>query len=338
MASVSSFVWTYYTIGGLVVCLLAVIFNTAVLAILLHKRELLHNPFYIYILNLLATNLVVLIINGPLALLVGGYQVWWFSMDFCDVYLYFSYVLGSVSLLCHLLITTNRIWAVMFPISYKRLHTRKVAALICLSMWIAIHVLMLPGVIINKFNALPLEEYGCIINVISCDKLIAWNAVSEMILTLLNLLIVTAYPFILVKHHRRQRIRPGASQMPAISVPRWSTLWQRFRPAATGDEASHSREDGSLSLGQRATGKQPRLSHRKRQNASAFWVLTLSTGSVFFLLTPCLVYTCFISLGGAYDVNIFNIVTMVYTAQAAVDPLLFVLALTELRSFRKKQP
>ena len=65
----------------------------------------------------------------------------WFFISFFNFFLQAGISGG------HILIAVNRTWAVLHPISYRSIHSKRVAVLLCAGMWCYIHVVLLPGII-----------------------------------------------------------------------------------------------------------------------------------------------------------------------------------------------
>lgn len=61
----------------------------------------------------------------------------------CTVYNYKT-MLESVIMHSHLLIAINRMWAVIFPMHYRRHHSRRMAICQCVATWVYVSAYMLP--------------------------------------------------------------------------------------------------------------------------------------------------------------------------------------------------
>lgn len=170
--------WTYVPVLSSIITVAGIITNGPVLLVIVKNHSTLLTPFNIYLVNLLIGNLLNLFLFFPLNVIHLAYgDHWWLGFSACTLYLYGLLVLNASMGHCHLLITVNRLWAVSFPISYRNRHRKSVAILICLAMWVYLHVTLLPGVIMDAvYYRLPVETSGCSFNAEATNSQSHWVA------------------------------------------------------------------------------------------------------------------------------------------------------------------
>lgn len=97
-----------------------IVLNSIVLGHFLKYRHL-RTPFAIYLINLLSTNFACAWLQSPAKFIVGLYNSNWTVLNsaVCTVNLYGAGVVGAGTMTSHVLITINRLWALVFPLSYK---------------------------------------------------------------------------------------------------------------------------------------------------------------------------------------------------------------------------
>ncbi|XP_055342121.1 5-hydroxytryptamine receptor 1D-like [Paramacrobiotus metropolitanus] len=155
--------WNTFAIIMLITAATTAILNMLVL-VTFFRGTAFHTPFNIYLVNLMAANLLHILLVKPFDLISTVARGWNLSFSTCTYYLWASYIVDSGMYHATALIAINRIWAVTFPVSYKYRHTRVAAGCICLGSWVYVHTLQLPEII---RDALCDETSGKNITVIS---------------------------------------------------------------------------------------------------------------------------------------------------------------------------
>ncbi|XP_055349548.1 melanopsin-A-like [Paramacrobiotus metropolitanus] len=269
-------------------------------------RPRLCTPFAMYLINLLTANILMTLAN-PLRTIELMRTDWFAWSRWCLVLIYSDWVSSAVVLHSHFLITTNRIWAIVLPISYRNVHNRKVAVGICAVMWLYCHVWLLPLFIrdflyYGNFDS----DRWCIINV--NEQLVYSQVIQVVVFLLPYVAILIAYPFL----YYRRRMQMRSVMHNQKSIPS-SEEHSNKTPAST--------EQGQL------TTKKP-----GRENSTGFTVLTVQTISVFICWTVTKVYG---TVGTFMDIEIGwlgQLGTTMYLVQMVLDPILFTLALPDLRA------
>ncbi|GAU97137.1 hypothetical protein RvY_08489 [Ramazzottius varieornatus] len=133
--------------------------NGSVLALYVLQPSLC-SPFAIYMINLFIANLIEIALRYPIDLVNELHGRWWTSWSSCTVSLYCVYVVQGAMYNAHAVIALNRLWAIACPRSYHQKHTRKYAITVCVSMWIYLHIFLLPGVVSDAMYYRPTLTAG----------------------------------------------------------------------------------------------------------------------------------------------------------------------------------
>ena len=94
----------------------------------------------------------------------------------CNIYLYPNWVFACAICWAHMLIDTNRMWAISRPISYRTTHLVRKAVILCLAMWVFVHGT--PVIVDARFFRLPEKTNGCMINVPEQVVCLVWIRLS----------------------------------------------------------------------------------------------------------------------------------------------------------------
>ncbi|XP_055335696.1 alpha-2B adrenergic receptor-like [Paramacrobiotus metropolitanus] len=191
--------WTFVPVTETLIFPCAIILNGVILVSFLRSKQL-RIPFNIYLASVLASNIILAILNSPLDVLNFISPYWWLGDAWCTVYQYAINVSSGIVMYSHILITINRIWAVTFPHSYRQHHTQKNALILVVLIWVCVHAVTLPGVVMDAvLYRLPVEKNGCALNM---------TAMPFLIYAIPNGFIIVAYPFLLYKRLQRRKVAP----------------------------------------------------------------------------------------------------------------------------------
>ncbi|XP_055348560.1 alpha-2 adrenergic receptor-like [Paramacrobiotus metropolitanus] len=264
------------------------------------RREL-RTSFTIYLMFLFCSNIIYALGGYPLEVMRQGFPGRWFlSHAACAFYIYQIWVFCPVAMHMHVLITLNRLWAIYFPVSYKNIHSERVAVLMCAGVALYCHVICLPVVVMDlMYYHLPEKQYGCLLNATAQSTFTSVVAVISQFIPVV--IVVGAYPFLWYKHLKRKKI----------------------------GLANPSRRDTIF-----VTNIDTKLAFRKIEASSSrpFVVLTLLTVSVLVCWTPdqtAWTISCFTAVNDSPGLRYTT--SVLFTLQAALDPILFALS---LRTFR----
>lgn len=303
--------WSAFAISTLIIFLLVLSTNGVTLCMFI-KDNRLRTPFGVFLMFLLAANILFALLQNPLEIINNLYPKWWLGSGWCSVYIYATYITAACSIHSHVFITCNRIWAIVFPISYKHANSTKLAVLSCSCLWLYVHVVLLPGYIQDAMlYRLPLETNGCSLNATAQET---WSIATQFIIYLLpEVVILSTYPFLWYKRSQRLKLRNHR-----VSPNSQLRLREKepVEPASTAVNTTNSRT---------------RKRESKESSSRAFIALTLLTASVLICWTPNNVFftvAAFLPLD--YPV-VLRVTTILQTFQSVLDPVFFVIALKDLR-------
>ncbi|XP_055347528.1 5-hydroxytryptamine receptor 1B-like [Paramacrobiotus metropolitanus] len=175
---------------GLTKLVVEVLLNAFLLIVLLTARTL-HTPFTIYLVNLVIATLLFIILFEPISIM--------YSLDafrsrlgekVCGLFKYATYNLPDVIVQTHIVITLNRVWAILKPHHYQRRHSRKLAIGFCLWTWVYPHVIVVPGLILDAtvYNIPVTQISFCMLNMKALRGWLMARASAMMLLPILFLI------------------------------------------------------------------------------------------------------------------------------------------------------
>ncbi|XP_055337909.1 olfactory receptor 1-like [Paramacrobiotus metropolitanus] len=288
--------WHPMQICELAACLIGSVSNLVIAVVLLLDKHL-HTPFTVYLLLLLTSNLLQASVFYPLDIISHLYShAWWLGERACDLFNYFIFVFGGVLMQSHALITFNRLWAITFPLSYRNYHSTRVALLLCGGCVAYVHLVCLPGVVIDAlYYRPPVDRFKlCSLDI---GRQFPWAVASEVIIYIAPIVfVVGAYPFLFHKQHQRKGAVHGSKQ----------------------DSVMDSK----------VTGAHP----ARKEHSHGFVVLTLSSVGIMVSFAPGQIVALLMLAGVGGDLRQASLVTAILALiQPALDPIFFVLCLKDLR-------
>ncbi|XP_055353624.1 5-hydroxytryptamine receptor 1A-beta-like [Paramacrobiotus metropolitanus] len=281
---------------------LVIVCNTAGLASL-YRTTAISGSFKPYIANLLLANLAMAILENPLDILFElSCDRWTLSWAACDFFLYCNYVFAGWEMHAHLLITVNRLWAMIFPYNYRHRHTMTTSFVLTTGAFIYVHAWILPGLVRDSlfFRIMGRE---CEVN---GDAQRPWQLMVQTFLFLAPIAFVAgSYVCLVVRQRMRLKTRPDAPEIELQS-----------RPTDNG-----------------TSGEAPAaLKKTRRQNSRAFFILTLLTCSLVVTWTPYQV--CQLLQIGGVTVNddVVGALDVLWIIQSILDPLLSTSIVSDVRT------
>ncbi|XP_055349770.1 rhodopsin-like [Paramacrobiotus metropolitanus] len=176
------------------------ILNFTVLSVYILRPKM-RTPFAVYIISLLISNILDLLLYFPFMIAnnIGtDTNHFVFGETGCSVFGYGVSISRAFCLCSHALITLNRIWAMTFPISYKNLHGYRFAVMLCSGVFIAIHALMIQGLVLSeRSRPRPVEKWGCWYQVRTGSVA---NSIGFHLFYTAPVLIVATYPYLFFKY------------------------------------------------------------------------------------------------------------------------------------------
>ncbi|XP_055341966.1 muscarinic acetylcholine receptor gar-3-like [Paramacrobiotus metropolitanus] len=159
-----------------------------------------------YIMTLAASNIVYVTMSGTIGIsnLGSSGQSWKLGVEACTAQNYNYYAISGVAVHLHLLVSLSRAWALFRPISYRNHHTIRVAIAFCVGAVLYVHILVLPGFILDAvYYRVPVEN-GCWID---ASRQTVWMTfVTVVVYDLPKLFIPVCYPVLLWKTLQRRKI------------------------------------------------------------------------------------------------------------------------------------
>ncbi|OWA50865.1 hypothetical protein BV898_15368 [Hypsibius exemplaris] len=299
-------VWTFSAFFYLVISIIGVIGNGFILLLIICNRRHRTSPFNFYVLNLLSANFLSSLVLYPMSVYYERnyhHPKWYFGIPSLSVYLYFQNVLAMGMVNTHAIMAANRVWAIIFPVSYRTHHSRKFAMLTCLVMWTYVHIFdggyMISAVIGLYYRLTLLKLSGCLSK--PSPMVLAWAKTNNLVVFALPvLLVIVSFPVVMVVRIRRQR--------------------QRDRERAHQLVSNHNTSSTQASV---FVVVQPAP---VRRSSDKFIVLAVLTVSVAVFYVPQVVVYLLGDFAGLFGQN-----AMFYTCQTLIDPVLLTLAIEPLR-------
>lgn len=314
-------VWNFSACFTLVVCVSSLSLNGTIFAVFLKNSQLRNNPFSVHLMFLLWYNLLLAGFQNPLGVVESLYKRWWLGKGWCVVYRYSGSVITALGMYTHVLVTFSRLWAISFPISYRRIYTKKTAVSLCICMAIYVHMIYLPEFIPKMVLINSATLNNCrnqYTNSIHVQFIMYVGAISIMLL---------AYPFIY--HKQRQRIKERMARVGPSVVSSGQVV-------GSGMEQSDARSGLHNTLEVSETTHHRQRLQRADPRSYGFAVLTLLTCSATICWTPATVIFLVHSFKPIKYSMIFQIALTLFSIQPILDPILFTIALADLRrAFRK---
>ncbi|XP_055346548.1 muscarinic acetylcholine receptor M4-like [Paramacrobiotus metropolitanus] len=210
--------------GIITTTVLSVTFNVLGVLFALSSASL-RTPFNVYIVALMCSNIAFETWECSMLGLMDAYGLVGLGSSVCTLRLYGVYVLAPIVYHTHFLITLNRAWAILWPVSYRARHNHTVAGLLCAAMVGYVHLMMLPELLRDHlYYRLPLE-YGCWLNAARQVTLTEFTSIWMYDVPCACVYII--YPFLLWKMLARRRAKrrnrsdnPAAQRAPLESSNR----------------------------------------------------------------------------------------------------------------------
>ncbi|XP_055330403.1 uncharacterized protein LOC129582814 [Paramacrobiotus metropolitanus] len=283
--------------------ILMAILNSVLAAVFLSKPDL-RSSFASYLTALLIFNALVSI-HGFLNVVKSRYPVYMRNQRLCDFRLYVSWVITGIPLNLHILITINRIWAIAFPVSYRNRHSPRLAWLLVASVVVYVHVVCLPGVLLDVLYYRMPPEKGCSINSLAMPR---WNQMAMLLIYEFPIVFIGISWIYLLAKQRRQRNTVAAITMATV---------------ATNNDGSNPHEHAH-------SGK---VRSKRRRFTRGFIVFSTLTLSALLCWTPYETYYviwAFVDLNET-DRRFIMLCLGLYLIQPVLDPILIVLTMPDLR-------
>lgn len=300
--------WSFSPIFSLIICITTIISNGTLLLLFAKDRNL-RTPFTIYLIILLSANVLNTFIDNPLDIFRSLHEDWPLGYGWCSLSIYLEYFVAGGILYTHALISLNRTWALVFPISYRKNHSKKLALMACLTVWTFIHILLLP-MYLN--DALYYRSSGgeCYLNSAAQPK---WAvAIQFLIFCVPEVVILLIYVLILCKR-KQKRVVAAAVAMIVFS------------------DTHETRQRSRINNG-RATNKEM-AKVGTIYCAYPLIALSLLTASVIICWTPRILLETVATLTEVSDHDaLFEVFDVIFVLQPIMDAIVFGISIPELRT------
>ncbi|OQV17857.1 hypothetical protein BV898_07988 [Hypsibius exemplaris] len=300
--------WSVLSVFQLVATLSGFVSNTLVFVAFAVNRSL-WTPFNVYVINLVFANWTLIVTEFPMDVISGLYSGQWpLGEVACTYYILTSWYLQPVVFYSHQLIAINRIWAISFPLSYRRIHSTRTAVGLCGAMWCCVLVFLAPGLVRDTlYFRIPLSE-----NHTLCDlnQDVQWSwavAIQIMFYIWPQIFMVLALVVIFCVQKKRQQARDA-----------WRSNF--IRPARS-QEVQNQGQGTNIHPGNRVS----------KENQGNI-VLLLLTISVTICWTPNNIYYMWQFIKRHDNQNFYTATTILFAIQASLDPIIFSCSVRGLRT------
>ncbi|OQV17856.1 hypothetical protein BV898_07987 [Hypsibius exemplaris] len=200
--------WTVLPVFQLITALTGFIGNTFVIVAFAVNRSL-WTPFNVYVINLVFANWALTVLQFPMDVISSLSEgKWSLGETACTYYILAEWYLQPLILNSHQAIAINRVWAIGFPISYRRFHSVRIAIGLCVGVWCYVLVGLAPGFLPDVlYNRVPLSA-----NHTSCElnwrAQFSWAVAFQTIFLIWpQIFMVLAFGVIFVRQRMRQQSR-----------------------------------------------------------------------------------------------------------------------------------
>lgn len=313
--------WDFRAVFNISIATLVIITNVPTLLCFIKDARLRKQPFSVYLIFLLCINTAYAVLQDALELVVRLYSPQWLGGSLCIVYKYLTVCLTCCQMFAHDLITMSRLYAVTFPLTYRRVHSRKMAITLCLLMCVYVHAVQLPGFIPAMAHLkLPLKLFPCSVQY-------SPSKVQNILTFVVSFgIVILSYPYIAYKRSMR---RISQRKIQPVSLRSKKSAPTIVITAAAG-AAETTDQSGDLTTKMEAAEK--KLPKRPQQRSNAFTVLTLLTASTLLFWSPAVVTQTIYSFMPVINPRYNEIAFSMFAFQPILDPLLFTVALKDLQA------
>ncbi|GAV03726.1 hypothetical protein RvY_14114 [Ramazzottius varieornatus] len=176
------------------------------------RRPTLRNSFGVYLMNLLIIDTILVFAFGPLNLIDKYASTWAIGYKACLFAGHTAFTCENLVIKAHFLIALYRLWAIVFPISYRNHHSTKLAIVLCSTTWLVLNVTNIPVAIVTSV-LVPGKINGTLKCDVDTDAMGIWYPITQLFLfdTPICVVLLT-YPVVCYKsffQDRKQRVAPS---------------------------------------------------------------------------------------------------------------------------------
>jgi 7 transmembrane receptor (rhodopsin family) len=281
------------------VCLTTVLSNLAVITSLILEPRL-REPFNYLLLNLAISDLIVGGFGMSYLTVYSYDQFWPLGYKHCTFWMYMDFLGVDQGLLSLGIISMDRLWATVKPISYRQYNTTRKAMIAIVLSWVCVNAGILPGQIYDRlYNQVHYYKYDCFWDF---NGPTVWA--SPLYVVPLNewiptLLVIICYAIITIKICQSSK----------------------RRVAQVGNSA-----EGVKRLIQNSTGERRRLKEKQ-----AYVLLSLLFTALVLCWGPWFVYSGLSTHTGYYDWMVYMVTYWLGYVMSMLNPFLFNIANPDMR-------
>ncbi|OQV17089.1 hypothetical protein BV898_08805 [Hypsibius exemplaris] len=322
--------WTPLSIVQLIIAVWGLVGNGGLFVVFATHRAL-WTPFNVYVVNLIVANCVCIIVQFPLDTLSSLYDgKWILGETVCTFYLQVLWCLQPIVFNSHQMIAINRIWAVIHPISYRSIHSIRTALCLCAGVWVYVIIGVTPGVLRDTLYfrvPLPVKpqiDY-CQINT---DAQLSWAVAIQVVYYIWPQVTMVA-ALVIIFFIKRVRQRAKAVRRSNAVVPNLNGGSAKEQQVEDHDRSGSGATPAVPSNSLEARLKP--IQHPAAPHSHGNLLLVLLTISVTICWTPNNVYYTWMFFKQLDYPVFYYFTTILFCLQAAIDPIMFTLALKALR-------
>ncbi|XP_055347374.1 5-hydroxytryptamine receptor 1B-like [Paramacrobiotus metropolitanus] len=302
--------------GFLGFSLVASILLNGLIVFIYFKEHSLRSSFNALIANLCTAEVLFAGTGMPGNFIRGLYGYFPYSATACSFFQYCINVFGSAVRYGHVLITLNRLWAVSYPVHYKRNQNMRLTCSIITLTWIFVNVLWLPVIIPGRMWANP-HDKQCLVNTDFQPKTAL--AVEILGFTVTEIIVVVGSLLVSYRIHLRRKIKVElglsslSNKQDSLSLPKRDNGLSK---SAAGDS-------GGSDTTQRRRTVSKQSSHNR--------VLAYLVVAVIVCWTPNHVYWLMVDTIDYWNNTFLAVQYFALYANSWINPVLCLLALKDFR-------
>ncbi|XP_055348967.1 probable G-protein coupled receptor No18 [Paramacrobiotus metropolitanus] len=304
----------------------SILFNGIIVLVYI-KEQNLRNSFNSLIVNLCIAEVLLATMGMPGNFFRGLYGYFPFSNAACTFFLYGNNIFGSGVRYGHVLIACNRLWAVTYPIHYRKHHNVRVTYMTIAVVWLCVNILHLSLIVPGRIWKKP-NDTQCVVNVEFQRK----TALMVEILgfTVTEFIVIALSGFVSFKIHKQNQIKAEKKAVSTAGAMPGYTSKHEQSVAANAGSVETNVTAGPVSHSQ-ATTSQKKGRAKHGSSTSHNRVLAYLVVAIIFCWTPNHVYWLLVDAVGYWNQTFLAVQFFAVYANSWINPILCYAALKELR-------
>lgn len=201
--------WEFVPICMIICSILSAILNAITVTLFIRIDRVRPTPLNTFFIFLLSLDIYEAIVASPMDTLNMLFPTWTFGSKICTLNILLTWTAQGVIPNIHVLILSNRLISVVFPVFSRRYVTRRTVLISCFGTIVYVYCFILPTIITDALLfRLPECENGCFVNFPAqgaYGQLVEWLIYNTPILA-----VFTMYGILVHKMLRRRRARVAA--------------------------------------------------------------------------------------------------------------------------------